>query len=334
LDVLQTLLQRGASIDEANDEGCTALHFACKESRWPLAHFLLENFANVNIKDKQGATSFRYASMAVEIPRNYTIYLNVLRLLLQHGATIDEQNDSGWTALHFACKKRRWRLAHFLLEHFANVNIKDNQGLNPLHFACTADIGAPHSFDLVQMILDRGANINEQNEKGWTVLHIAANDADLELTRLLLRNGADTCIFNYQKDTPLSLCFPERAKSMQIADQLLDYGACHKNPTLEGMMWDWKHEQSSHCLRSKCLLNWYYFQPHVHFHDAGLLYLAIVALNEALSLNMLRNAKIPMLGNVTNSSDIVAAMVSIMYDLVQNNYVSILSDHGTVLSSN
>jgi uncharacterized protein len=41
------------------------------------------------------------------------------------------------------------------------------------------------------LLVDAGADVNESQERGFTPLHAAAQNGDVESTRLLLERGAD-----------------------------------------------------------------------------------------------------------------------------------------------
>jgi hypothetical protein len=202
--------------------------------------------------------------------------------------------------------------------------MQDDQEIGLLQLACTKAVTYKNLgyLEIIQSFLDHGANVNEQERNGWTPLHIAVKAADVDLTRLLLLNGASVHLKDNLNESPLVLCFPEKEKSVEVIDLLLDYGLCHDSPELDAMIWDWKPEQHYQHFRPRYVLNWYYyyhFHSLIHFQDTGIMCRAMAALNDALVKQYIpRNANLPVLGEVTNSSEIVGTVVSVIYDLIQN----------------
>ncbi|EAY16229.1 hypothetical protein TVAG_341230 [Trichomonas vaginalis G3] len=65
----------------------------------------------------------------------------------------------------------------FFISHGANVNEKNEDGLTALHFAAIYN-----SIEITEVLLLHGANINEKNKKGETALHNAAWNHRREIT--------------------------------------------------------------------------------------------------------------------------------------------------------
>jgi ankyrin repeat protein len=59
----------------------------------------------------------------------------ILKTLLEHGATVDLQDDEGKTGLHDAIINGYFPLVKILVDHGANVDIIDKNGRNALHYA-------------------------------------------------------------------------------------------------------------------------------------------------------------------------------------------------------
>lgn len=52
--------------------------------------------------------------------------MDVIRLLMESGARVDERDSDGRTALHYACEYGKARCIPILLKNKATVTIKDN----------------------------------------------------------------------------------------------------------------------------------------------------------------------------------------------------------------
>ncbi len=142
------------------------------------------------------------------------------RLLLDHGADVNQQSEGGWTALLTAVQNRYYRLAAMLLERGADPNIQNGGGWSPLYIATdnrnieagdypTRQPDMDH-FELIELLVAHGANVNVRMrsstetrtvfthqwlyEEGATPFLRAAQSSDLRLMRFLLEHGADPLI--------------------------------------------------------------------------------------------------------------------------------------------
>jgi ankyrin repeat protein len=104
-EVVRTLLDLGAPVDQARTNGRTALAAAILNHRVPLVRLLLERGANVNLVDATGMTPLMYAAT--------TDFgdANVVDLLLAAGARTDMRDKEGMTALDRA---RRYGNTHLI----------------------------------------------------------------------------------------------------------------------------------------------------------------------------------------------------------------------------
>ncbi len=109
-----------------------------------------------------------------------------IQKLVQEGADIDAQNNSGWTALMNATWWGDENCVKTILENRANVNIKNNKGGEALSL-----ISFRTSKNIVQWLLDKGADINAKDNKGMDAFLNASLNVNIEVMQLLLKNGAD-----------------------------------------------------------------------------------------------------------------------------------------------
>jgi ankyrin repeat protein len=150
-----------------------------------------------------------------------------VRVLLDAGASVNEQLADGTSALVLATQNGNWELAGFLVDRGANVNAT-RQGWTALHQIArirrtnigflpppTAK-GSISSIDLVQKLIAKGAIVNAQmtkdfrdgyrnrlNRVGATPFLLAAKNVDTELMKVLLAAGADPFMANADGTTPL-----------------------------------------------------------------------------------------------------------------------------------
>ncbi len=123
---------------------------------------------------------------------------DIVRLLLEHGASIDAKDSNGNTVLHDAAYNGNVQILNLLLEKNVEVNRQNNSGLTALHFVVQGGC-----LDAVKLLLSHNASISLQDNDGDTVLHYAAIDGNSEMLSLLLNNKAKIDDLNNKKMTPL-----------------------------------------------------------------------------------------------------------------------------------
>lgn len=95
--VVKSLLQEGAQADLQDDDGWTALHVAAWTGKIVVINVLLE-FVDVHQQGKDGVTALHCAAGQGR--------RDVVEMLIERGADVNTKDAYGWTALHWASKKR------------------------------------------------------------------------------------------------------------------------------------------------------------------------------------------------------------------------------------
>jgi ankyrin repeat protein len=103
-DSVRALLDAGAKVDEADDDGITILSWAAIANRVEMARVLIERGADVNHVDKNGMTPLLYAA-SIDFGD-----AAVVDLLLKSGAHANARTKGGLTALELARKYRHMHL--------------------------------------------------------------------------------------------------------------------------------------------------------------------------------------------------------------------------------
>ena len=98
------------------------------------------------------------------------------KVLLDHGAAVNvADRDGGWTPLHIAVCGGPPELVRLLLEHGADINQRDEYGWQPIHRALRSNPREP--LAIVKILLEHGADANAQGGRlepdscigGWFV---------------------------------------------------------------------------------------------------------------------------------------------------------------------
>ncbi|KAF7539120.1 hypothetical protein G7Z17_g12488 [Cylindrodendrum hubeiense] len=154
MDIVKLLLAHGADPNAKDLYGNPILVATIRDSkltdqeRLETVRLLLSHGANPNVND--GPWSIAAMCYAME-----TGSTDLVKMMLQHGATTDKMMNSGETLLLYAIDHRRGDQAKFLIEHGANVNMKDKKGRTPLTQAI-----AKIDMELIQLLKRYGADVN------------------------------------------------------------------------------------------------------------------------------------------------------------------------------
>ena len=212
-----------------------ALHRACKVGSLKEVKDLVERKANVNLKDVKNNTALHIAAKynsSVEIVKllidhgahvncmnwdrdaavHYAVksdLVEMVEILVKHGARINSKNWKNETTLHLACKSGSVKMVKYLTEHGAEVNCKNRQYENALHYAIDSK-----SLEIVKHLGENGVDINCEDRKNETALHRAVNSGSWEIVKYLVDHGADTNCQNWKKENALHCAAKSGSKQM------------------------------------------------------------------------------------------------------------------------
>lgn len=213
--IAQILLAAGTKINikeenARNGKRTTLLHNASKIGFKELVQQLINNGANVVIRDSKKRTPLHYAATK-----------EVAALLM---LDINAKDESGNTPLHLAVEDNRPQIVYFLIANGAKLNVENNEENTPLHLALQYNHIHPNfthnRLEIVSFLINNGAKLNVKNNNGQTPLHIAVLnkrfprlDNMQNIERLLLEHSAEINIQDNNKTTPLDI-----AVDLQLED--------------------------------------------------------------------------------------------------------------------
>jgi|GEM_PF-6201220 len=159
---VRSLLASGANPFAKNEEGWTALHYACANGYLNVIKLLIaHNKHLLEVRDNEGRTAFHKAC-------NYG-RLDAAKLLAAYGADLESIDDKGKTPLHAAvCSARVFNEAFvrwLVKDNRVNLEAETGLGWTPLHSA--ARYGNEEN---VKLLIQLGANKEARNTYGETPL--------------------------------------------------------------------------------------------------------------------------------------------------------------------
>ncbi|XP_046396091.1 protein TANC2 isoform X2 [Ischnura elegans] len=188
------LLMRGASVTAPNSKGLPPLVAAVSGGGCPrvrrqgtvcsVVELLLQvGGASPEQRDSSGRTALAHAAADGNV--------TMVRLLLEKGTSVHLEDKEGLSALGWACLNGQVATARVLLDAGAQVQRADASGRTPLHLAAAAPSASQQSSTpLVQLLLERGAVLEGVDAMGLRPLDRAVGTRNISGVHCFLRRGA------------------------------------------------------------------------------------------------------------------------------------------------
>jgi ankyrin repeat domain-containing protein 50 len=186
LTIVVRLLEAGALVNPDLPETCgSPLLFAVDKQSVEIVRLLLKHEASPN---KAGTVLKRQKTSYPLLLAAERGDLEILEALLEAGASINQQDAEGFSAMHIAARSPSnvECLRRLVDSPGADLTLRLQNGSQPLHSAA-----ARGDVERVQILVDAGADVDAQNHTGRTPLHWAAEAENCEIVAKLLYLGAD-----------------------------------------------------------------------------------------------------------------------------------------------
>jgi uncharacterized protein len=156
--------------------------------------------------------------------------------LIRIGTNVNEPQNDGTTALHWAVYNVDADLVELLLSREANPNVANNFGSTPL-----AEAVKIANVELVEQLLEAGADPESINQDGQTALMLAAHTGVAEVGELLIKHGADVnAVEEWRGQT--ALMWAAAGNFPEFAELLIDEGA---DVSIRAAAFDWGSQITS-----------------------------------------------------------------------------------------
>ena len=183
---------------------------------------LLDKGANAAARSRHGTAGLMKVSKRG--------HLALMKLLLDYGAEINEQNPNGKTALHYACDEPSERLEQvleLLLSKGANANSGAGQEVGtPLIYATRGERSSRQLISLVEILTRYGADVNASDSDGCTpIILMSRSRGHSAAVALLLKLGAEPNHQTKNGETALMSHCAWYATKLETMRVLLEGGA-------------------------------------------------------------------------------------------------------------
>ncbi len=178
-----------------NNQGLTALHFACDKRQLGAINALLAAGADPAALDTVQWSPMHYCCRYGDLP-------SVKRILEADKDALTRVSTAGSTPLHVACEYGRLDMVEYIVEQGASCTVKNSQERTPLMMACRLGHAA-----VVKCVLDHAEiDLTEKDEWGYTALHQAIEPGmSLDVVKILLEFGANITAKNEKEEITLHL---------------------------------------------------------------------------------------------------------------------------------
>lgn len=199
-----------SSIDSVNEEKWSPLHFACFMNKFDICSYLIENDANLYLRNKQFLTPIETCILN----DNFELFFALYNFHYDFKKLNSYDNPESAKLIHVAssCKKGT-RILDFLLQDPNNLHEICNNTLKstPLHFACMQD-----NINAVRSILRRCPNVNMTDYLGNTPLHYAAERGNIQILRMLVEADADALKKNDEGLSSIQIAIHQDNKDVKL----------------------------------------------------------------------------------------------------------------------
>lgn len=223
--LLEILIRRNATLDQRNNRHVSALTMAIKRFNIKAAILLVENGADVNIRDGIDTPLTLTHKAILQVVDKYLQkdLRDLETLLISKGAHVNTSDDNLlWSPLmltssHYQDEKS---IAHIklLIKLGAKVDQVDKNRRTSLMIA--SSLGR---IEAINLLIKHGADLNCYDKFGWTALMLAIYYNQKNVVKLLLQSGANVNISTKKGLSAIKVAIDnERTSLIPI---LKDYGA-------------------------------------------------------------------------------------------------------------
>lgn len=154
VDVVDVLLQGGATVDARDSWDATALHISAAKGHVRTAEQLLKKGADIQAVDHGGQTPLHWTVKCCSDEDAVAI----VEFFLTNGAEIEARCNYGGTPLIKAAAAGKKEVVTLLLEKGAQIDSEDNHGSTALMWV----IREAGNAEVVKILLERGARLDSE----------------------------------------------------------------------------------------------------------------------------------------------------------------------------
>ena len=224
LSLAEVLVRHGARVNLRNEEQQTPAHIAAINGYSQFYMGLVKLGAKIDITDNKNKTAEEYFQ---ERRKEYQQYMGsclygrvkiVERIIKLYPAFINEQDKALMTGLMRAVEGQQLEVIKYLVGQGANLDLKNNKGKSALYLAAEKQY-----YEIANFLIQNHADVNTKDSDGNTLLYVAIKLADVKLLRMLFDAKIDINLKDGEGYTVIQEA--ARSKQYDVLNMLLLAGA-------------------------------------------------------------------------------------------------------------
>jgi ankyrin repeat protein len=189
IDRVQFLLEHGADVNAQRDDLWTPLHLALHAGEHTVARMLPDHQADVNARDDDGHAPLHLLSRW-EAQHGEEDGSEDANLLLKRGANANEKDKDDATPLHPASYHKRLEIVRVLLDHGANIDMENDRNKTPLQIAIAGNGRVQgDGVGVVRLLVAHGAEAYARAKYHLTTSDLTCCLGKEKIGQVLLGNG-------------------------------------------------------------------------------------------------------------------------------------------------
>ena len=218
-ELLSCLIKNGVNVNARANDNRTPLMIASENNHLNAVIFLTDHGANIALQDREGYSSLHYAA------GNISDLCDVLDFLITNGADVNAFTNDKFTPLIIASNCNNLNVVNILIKHGANIHLVDRYGRTALHYSIT--VVDHDSVTVLRSLIKNGADVNALTNDKCSPLMMSSLSGSVNVVTILVENGANMDIQNQNGDTALHYAVCATRNSSEVVNKLLTLGASH-----------------------------------------------------------------------------------------------------------
>ncbi len=178
LDMVQCLVNAGASLTRTCADGMTVLHLASMLGSVEMVDWLCQQDIPLSAPEANlGQTPLHTAAA--------NGHIDIIKCLLSHGVSLTEVDHRDQNIVHFAAYAGCLNVLQWLLDKEVDFVAKTDTGITAVYVAASRG-----HLNVVKWLFEQGLPLSEKAEGNWTALLVAASEGHFETVKWLLQHGA------------------------------------------------------------------------------------------------------------------------------------------------
>ena len=226
---------------DKEEDNSTILHSSIIKNSYSITKLLINHIkkynednlkAFINERNNKGVTALHFASYKGNVP--------IIKLLISHGADETMITENKLNIFHYCAQgKKPNALIYFYLRYKGNDDEKkrelinlikktDKGGSTPLHWTAYCDSEDVMLYllnlDIFENDREKQSFIDKKDNNGKTALHLSVQSKSIKIASKLLQNGATPDLRDNSNKTPYQLAIEKNQNS--IAQKIKDNQGC------------------------------------------------------------------------------------------------------------